>query len=312
MLRFPALQNASFTAHLADNRGLGIHRPGYNGVASLIPRHSGNNLFVPTYAGLNYETISLTGMPPYSAPGRDDHQARFEPRCEAMHIESADGERAVLVQPPTRHAGVSARIEFRVEEPHYLHQRIELTFHKRFCPEGEASAFSSLWASYMHMPPDRHLYLHPDSVAQSEMDGWIGLTKAGHGSSDYEIRRLPSDRRLEAAEHLACMERGEPLEEQEAADLPASPAAGAPLPFYYGLCHDQVFLMMFRQPEQVRLAYSPNGGGTEPAWCPAWDWVLRLEDASVGWTHTWDICVAVKPFAGRADVLDEVRRYQEG
>lgn len=312
MTAFPALQNASFTAHISNNESLGIHRPGYNGVASLIPRHSGNNLFVPTYAGLNYETISLTGMPTYRAPGREDHQAKFEPRCEAMHIEPADAERVVLVQPETSNAGVSACITFSVAEPHYLHQRIELTFHQRFCPEDQASVFSSLWASYMHMPPDGHLYLKPGWRSGPERDGWIGLTKAGHGAEGYELRPLPSDCRLGAADHLEAMESQEPLGGQQVAELPASPLAGGPLDFYYGLCDDQVFLMMFRQPEQVSLAYSPNGGGTEPAWCPAWDYVLHLDDAPVGSTYTWEVCVVVKPFAGRADVLEEVSRYQEG
>jgi len=312
MDRFPALSNASFAAHIADNRSLGIHRSGYNGVAALIPRHSGNNLFVPTYAGLNYETISLTGMPPYQAPGRTDHQAKFEPRGEAMHIEAADEESVVLVQPPTRHAGVGARIEFWVEEPHYLHQDIELTFHKRFCPEDQASAFTSLWASYLHMPPDRHLYLKPDWRVGRERDGWVGLTKEGHGSTEYVTRPVPGERILGAAGHLEMMQQLEPVTAPEAGAAPGSPLAGGPLDFYYGLCWDQVFLMMFRQPEQVRLAYSPNGGGTEPEWCPAWDYVLALDDAPVGSTHRWEICLVVKSFASRIDVLDEVRRYQEG
>ena len=312
MSRFPALQNASFTVHIADNQALGIHRSGYNGLAALIPRHSGNNLFVPTYAGLNYETIGLKGMPVYLAPGRDDHQAKFEPRGEAMHIEEADAESAVLVQPPTRHAGVSARIEFRVEEPHYLYQTIELTFHKKFCGDDEASTFSSLWASYLHMPADRHLYLKPSWRWGSERDGWLGLTKEGHGSQGYVIRALPGDRQLSAEDHLLAMDSQAPLAEDEATGGPGSPISGGPLDFYYGLCWDQVFLMMFRQPEQVSLAYSPNGGGTEPEWCPAWDYVLRLDDAPVGSTHTWEICLVVKPYAGRADVLDELRRFQEG
>ena len=69
MKRFPCLETETFAAYIADNSQLGIHRPGYNGVASLIPKHSGNNLFVPRYAGLNYEIISLAGAPPYEPEG---------------------------------------------------------------------------------------------------------------------------------------------------------------------------------------------------------------------------------------------------
>ena len=61
--------------------------------------------------------------------------------------------------------------------------------------------------------------------------------------------------------------------------------------------------------ERFRLAYSPCGGGKGPAWNPAWDYVLHLDDAQPGTTHVWELCLVAKPFQGRADVLDEVRRY---
>ena len=318
---FPCLETSSFLAYIADNSPLGIHRQGYNGVAGLIPRHSGNNLFVPTYAGMNYETISLTGMPTYRHEAtRDDHQSKFEPRKEAMHIDSVDAEKVVLVQPESPHSGVEARITFRVEEPHYLHQRIELTFHRQFCGPDESSAFTSLWASYLHMPPDRHLYLKPDWQLGDELDHWFGLTSAGHGAAGYEYRRLPDGRQLCAADHLEAMRAADPLTLEDLDSLPESgwpmralPRASsgdAPLSFYYGLCHDeQLLLKIFRQPEHFRLAYSPCGGGEEPAWCPAWDYVLKLGQASPGTTHVWDVCLVVKPYCGRADVVDEIRRY---
>ena len=309
---FPILQNASFLAWIADNRQLGVHRRGYNGVAALVPRASGNNLFVPTYAGLNYETISLTGMPTYRhEPTKHGHQSKFEPRNEAMQIESADDESVVLVQPESPHSGVAARITFRVEEPHYLHQRIELTFHKRFCEADVPSVFHSLWASYLHMPPDRHLYLKPDGPGGADLDGWCGITSAGHGAPGYEVRRLPDGRRLAAAEHLEAMAAQAPLAEGEVSELGRDgwPSA-TPLSFYYGFCHDDlVLLQMFRQPEHFRFAYSPCGGGEEPAWCPAWDYVLTLDDAPVVSTHVWELCLVVKPFAGREDVVAEVGRY---
>ena len=70
-----------------------------------------------------------------------------------------------------------------------------------------------------------------------------------------------------------------------------------------------LFLMMFKQPERVRLAYSPCGGGTQPAWNPACDYVLQLDDATPGTTYAWDLCLVVKPFQGRGDILTEVRKY---
>ena len=83
-----------------------------------------------------------------------------------------------------------------------------------------------------------------------------------------------------------------------------------PLPFYYGFCHDDLqFLMMFAQPDRFRLAYSPCGAGKEPAWNPAWDYVLHLDDAKTEIVYSWDVCLAVSPYKGRKGVLAEVRRY---
>lgn len=300
MKEFPCLTTKTFIAFIADNAPLGIHRAGYNGVASLIPRQSGNNLFVPTYAGLNYETIWLPGLPPY----QEVRGSKFEPRAEPMQIERADSQSVTLVQPETSHARVSARITFSVEEPCYLHQRIELTLHKRFCAEGEKNRFRSLWASYMHTPPDRHIYLKTDPTS-GDLSDWVGVTKPDHASPDTQVRRLPDGRELPAAEHLASMNFESPLSGEA---LP--PGLDGPLSFYYGLCHDaQLFLMMFKQPDRFRLAYSPCGGGQQPAWSPAWDYVLSLDDAQVGPSYAWDLCLVIKPFEGRADVLREVRRY---
>ena len=236
-----------------------------------------------------------------------------------MHIEEANDQRVVLIQPETSHAHVSARICFSVEEPYYLHQRIELTFRRRFCKPDEKNRFRSLWASYMHAPPDRHIYLKADlsSDKRSHWDNWaywFGITKPDHGAADMQIRRLPNDREIDAPEHLEIMNSESPLSDHDLAEmglpmtLPRDP--DGPLSFYYGLCHgSQLFLMMFKQPERFRLAYSPCGGGTQPVWNPAWDYILHLDDAELGPTYSWDLCLAVKTFEGRTDVLNEVRRY---
>ncbi|MSS71652.1 MAG: hypothetical protein EXS64_09195 [Candidatus Latescibacteria bacterium] len=313
MKAFPSLETKTFIAYIADNAALGIHRAGYNGIASLIPRHSGNNLFVPVYAGLNYETIWLPGLPPY----QQVRGSKFEPRAEPMQIEAADAKSVTLVQPETSHAHVGARITFSVEEPCYLHQRIEVTFHRKFCGSGEKNRFRSLYASYMHTPPDRHIYLQADP-ASGDLSDWIGITKADHAAPDTQIRRLPDGRELTAAEHLAAMNFESPLSESALSGTGWPSTAlprnlDGPLSFYYGLCHDaQLFLMMFKQPERFRLAYSPCGGGQQPAWSPAWDYILHLDDAEIGPTYTWDLCLALKPFEGRTDVLQEVRRYLGG
>ncbi|MDP6108163.1 MAG: hypothetical protein QGI33_06995 [Candidatus Brocadiia bacterium] len=294
---FPMLKTGSFLAFIADNSALGIHHAGYNGLAALIPWSSGNNLFAPRFAGLNYEEIHFAGLPTY----RSESGWPFEPRFEPMHIASADEQSVVLVQPEMSYSHVSARITFTVEEPHYLHQRIELTLHRRFCAQGEPNTMRCQWASYMHMPPDIHVYLKPDIERGGDLEGWVGVTRADHDLRPYQVRLLPSDTEIDAAEHLQAMQAQEPRIEESVVEA---------LTFYYGLCHgDQLFLVMFKQPERFRLIYSPCGAGKEPAWNPAWDYLLYLYDAEIRTPYVWDLCLAVKPFEGRADALREVRRY---
>ena len=304
------LETSDLVAYITDNSPLGIHSAGYNGVASLIPKHLGNNLFVATYSGLNYETISLAGLPPYV----HSSGSKFEPRCEPMRIERAGDQRVVLVQPETSHAHVSARITFSMEEPYFLHQRIELIFHRRFCAAGEKNTFRSLWASYMHMPTDRHVYTKINDPA-SNVEGWSGVTKEDHGSREYLIRPLPVDRELQATEHLKFMTNSTTLYTEPTPGSPPSlgeipTRLSGPLGAYYGFCHEMLFLMIFRQPEQFRFAYSPCGAGKQPAWNPAWDYILCIEDAQLEYTYSWDLCLVVKKYQSRVDVMDEVRRYR--
>jgi len=301
----PSISNEAFTAFITHNRQHGIHRKGYNGVAALIPHGYGNNLFVPAYAGLNYETISLSGLSPYV----ETHKTKFEPRAEPMSITEATDTQVVLEQPETSHARVSARITFSAHDPHYLHQKIELTFHRRFCSEDEPNIFSSLWASYIHQPRDRYIYLQrPD--AKGPLDRWVGLTREDHGSPEYDVRHLP-DQEIAAADHLSRMNTSEPVDANHRQKIEDEVRSG--LSHYYGICgEDLVFLMMFGQPDRIRLAYSPNDGGKSPEWSPAWDYILHLDDVEVGPTYRWDVGLAVFAYDGRAGILDEVTRFREG
>lgn len=152
----------------------------------------------------------------------------------------------------------------------------------------------------------------------NDLDGWLGITKADHRATRLDIRRLPAHEKISAAAHLDAMESQPPLSQDELGPVQASKNAPMVLPellsdsldFYYGFCHDsQLFLKIFKESNRFKLAYSPCGGGMEPAWSPAWDYVLYLEDAQINETYVWNLCLVVKEYESRADVLHEVRRY---
>lgn len=284
------LETESFTAFISDNEATDIHRKGYNGIASLIPKDIGNNIFVPAYCGLNYECTWIEGVD-------QTYDQMFEPRMSQMYVEDSGPDFAVLYQPPTGFKGIEARISFKVCPPCYIHQNVKLKFHKQLMKQMN---FTSLWASYLHASPNRNVYMklqYPDKA----LEGWIGITKEKHRAPYYIVQDLPSHE-LTVSDHLTLAEN--PLLTPRFEEL------DNPLSFYYGLYYDYAFIMMFKQPEKVRLAYSPNGGDELPPWSPAWDYMLNLKDVECGKTYEWDICLAIKPYKGRADVLSEVQRFK--
>ncbi|MHC4712201.1 MAG: hypothetical protein ACYTAN_02880 [Planctomycetota bacterium] len=278
---------SGFTVCVADNEAAGVHLAGYNGAASLVPKATGDNIFVPTYGGLNYECTWIDGV-------KQTDEQTFEPRRAPMNIVEGDRNSVVLHQPPTPFKGIETFVTFRAEEPCYLHQHVKMVFHKELA---EGRSFTSLWASYLHAPPDRHVYMKRGG---GELDGWVGITKERHRAPHYIVHDLPA-RELSPAEHIALAE-----------DPPSAPrleSIDGPLDFYYGLYFEHAFIMMFRQGQDVRLAYSPNGGDETPVWSPAWDYVLTIDGVHIGEPYEWDLCLAYKPFEGRRDVLKEVERY---
>ncbi|MBI4530512.1 MAG: hypothetical protein HY709_03230 [Candidatus Latescibacteria bacterium] len=283
------METSRLITYVSDNTAVGIHRAGYNGIASLIPRHIGNNVFVPTYSGLNYEISWVANL-------QQTQDQRYEPRRAPMEVVEADDSHVCLHQAPTDFKGIEASITFHLEEPYYIHQTVLMMFHKVF---ESPMTFRSLWASYLHIPPDRHLYLKLND-AMGDLDGWVGVTKEDHGVEDHIVRPLPPEE-ISVEDHRKAMESGSMLERYKRID--------GPLAFYYGLYHDDAFIMMFKEPQQVRFGYSPCGGGKEPVWSPAWDYFLHLDDVEVGKSYEWNICLVYKSYVSRCDILQEVERY---
>jgi hypothetical protein len=306
-MAFPVLKTSAFTAAIADNSAQGDHLEGMNGAATLAPTETGANIFTPGKCGLNYELFELAGLP-FFEPPRD---SLFEPRLAPLHYDRADGGAVILSHPETAYARVSGRITFRVEEPYYLHQRVELTLHRRFCPPEVKNIFYCLFASYMFHPRNPHLYLKAGRSAP-DLSGWVGMTKPFHRAPNLVLHDLPGGRELSAEEHLSLAKSQPKRESPDAFIEKQAPFFPGPwLDFYYGLLDGgQAFIMMFKQPEMVRLGYSPNSGNPQaPLWNPAWDYVLYLEDARIDTLYSWDLCLAVKPYQGRRDVVREYERY---
>src|SRR5207245_708319 len=92
------LRRGPLEAVVVDNRAvdddvLPGHRAGYHGIASLKHDTQRRNLFVPSYAGLNFEHIHDGTV--------QDSKVLFEPRNAPMELRVIDDHAAELYQGPT-------------------------------------------------------------------------------------------------------------------------------------------------------------------------------------------------------------------
>ncbi len=73
-----------------------------------------------------------------------------------------------------------------------------------------------------------------------------------------------------------------------------------------------VLIYIFQPNPYLRFCHSPSGGGNTPDETdthPAWDFQLVVPDYQVDQEYGFQMRVVYKPWAGRGDVLNEVRGY---
>jgi len=277
---------------IGNNAPLDGHRGGYNGVFALRAGADAESAFVPLYAGLNLEHYFDV------RPRNPDPKVFFEPRHAPMAFSRLDATTAELHQPPTPFYGVESWTRFEVKAPNY----IDMTF--RCIPRKEAFEGGFLgvfWASYINAPLDKSVYF---LAGGSTLDApqWVQYCTQRHGRDS-----------------TVCHESAPPL------TLPKVPEDGAlfrsisPLtysaPFFYGRFRDHVLIYIFEPDPRIRFSHSPSGGGATPAGDaanPAWDFQLVVPGYEVGAEYGFRMRLVFKPWAGRANVIKEVRTFPEG
>jgi hypothetical protein len=253
---YVVLRRGPIEAVVVDNSAINDsilpgHRAGYHGLGSLKHTEQRRNLFVPAYAGLNFEHIHDGTM--------QTREILFEPRSAAMELRAVNEFTAELHQPPTPHWGLESWMRYELLE----NGVIEMSFS---CVPRRATwknpYLGLFWASYIDSPESLDIHL----VGSGPDQPWIIGKTPAHGV---------------LATHRAL---GDDREFANDPDFPLTlvfnySASYYSQPWFFGVCRGMAFAQIFRAQDVIRFSQSPSGGGTGN---PAWDFQYLISEPKVG------------------------------
>jgi len=262
---YVVLQRGDVEAVIVDNRAvddevLPKHRAGYSGVASLKHTEHRQSLFVPSYAGLNFEHIHDGTV--------QDRNILFEPRHAPMQTRIVNPHTVELYQAPTPHYGLESCLRYEMLEDGTLEMTLECIPRRKTFANGYIGLF---WASYIHQPQSLDIHFKGRETGGQSESRWIRGVTPKHGVLSTHLA-VDDDRRF-AHDN----------------DFPLTLVFNRSKycytePWYYGVSHGMALVLIFRPQDQIRLAQSPSGGGNGN---PAWDFQSLFSDVAIG--HRYQI-----------------------
>ncbi len=257
---YVVLHRGDVEAVVVDNRAvdddvLPGHRAGYSGVASLKHTRRTENLFVPSYAGLNFEHI-------HDGTVRD-RKVLFEPRNWPMQLRVIGQHTVELYQSPTPNYGLESCLRYRLLEDGTIEMTLECIPRERSFTHGYVGLF---WASYIHQPESLDIHFKGHGENEPAAARWIRGVTPAHGvlsthlaSDDDRTFAHDPDFPLTLVFNRSQYRYAEP--------------------WYYGVSHGMALVFVFRSKDRIRMSQSPSGGGQGN---PAWDFQYLIPDYEVG------------------------------
>lgn len=273
---------------IGGNGAAGEHRAGYNGVFRMVSPQEKDSVFVPGISGLNLEHYFD------ARPRSEDPRVFFEPRNAPMQFRKISSTSAELLQPPTTVYGVESRTVFELKEPYYIDVTYRAIPRKSEFTGGFLGIF---WASYINGPLDKSIYfLRAGSTREAPQ--WFQFASQVHGRDSTVLSTGDKTDLAMGNDPTSLYRNISPIRYAE--------------PFYYGRFRDMALIYIFKPNPYLRFAHSPSGGGRSASGDdanPAWDFQMVIPNPEVGREYGLDMRVVYKPWAGRADVLREVRSW---
>jgi len=284
------LKHSGLEVVVVDNRAvddavLPGHRAGYHGIASLRHVQQPRNLFVPAYAGLNFEHIHDGTLKP--------REVLFEPRHAPMELRVLNDHTAELYQAPTPYWGLESCMRYELLDDGV----VELTFECVPRRDTFTNSYMGLfWASYIDQPESLDIHFRGFAEGAQAQAGWLRGVTPAHGT--WATHRSQDDQREFAHDSTFPLELPFGFSRLRYVE-----------PWYFGVCRGMAFVQMFRAQDIVRLTQSPSGGGSG---CPAWDFQWFIEKPRTGQRYQLVMRVAYVPVKGPGDaasVRDPIARW---
>ncbi len=260
-----------------DDKVLPGHRGGYSGVASLTHTHRKDNLFVPAYAGLNFEHIHDGTV--------QDRKVLFEPRNAPMQLRVIDQHTVELYQAPTPHWKLESCARYELLADGTIQLIFECIPRAKTFSNGHIGLF---WASYIHQPES--LDIHFKGLSGLEPlkrrlppEHWIQGVTPAHG-------KLSTHRSL-----------GDHRSFKHDKEFPLTLVFNMSdhrywQPWYYGVSHELGLLQVFRLKDKIRFSQSPSGGGKGN---PAWDFQFLIPNYQVDKTYGFVMRASYLPYRSK-------------
>jgi hypothetical protein len=281
---YTVLRREDLEAVVVDNRSVNDavlpgHAAGYHGIAALRHSRQPRNLFVPTYAGLNFEHIHDGTV--------QSREVLFEPRHAPMELRLLNEHTAELYQAPTPHWGLESCMRYELLEGGVLELTFECVPRRNTYANGYIGLF---WASYIDHPESLDIHLRGVTDPGDSKSGWQRGVTPAHGTLATH-RALHDDREF-------IHDPAFPLE------LPFGFSRLRYMePWYFGIARGMALVQMFRPEDRVWLSQSPSGGGSG---CPAWDFQRFIPQPQVGERYQLKMRAAYLPLERPQD-LESVR-----
>lgn len=281
---YVVLKRGNIEAVVVDNSAvndaiLPLHRAGYSGLAKLTHKTRSENLFVPGYAGLNFEHI-LDGTIPA------DRKTQFEPRNHPMELRVINKHTVELYQSSTFLHALESCQRFEMLPDGTIQLTIEVAARKPSFSNGYINLF---WASYIHQPESLDIHF-PD-----EANRWIRGVTPAHGT--LSTHRSISDN------------RDFPHDEPFPLTLVHSFSNHRYFePWYFGVNHGLAFVQIFRAKDQVRITQSPSGGGKGN---PAWDFQFYVSNFEANHIYQFVMRAAYLPYTSPEQVEKATRKHRD-